>query len=93
MHIKIGGVVKKTVASYVFNKKDRVFKDYVDRMFEIRSLGGINKYIGKGAINSLYGRLAMDGLSEKGYLLNEFDSEVGFKIIKSEKRIVDLYHS
>ena len=83
LHIKMGGIVKKTIMSYVFDKKGRVFKNYVDMMFEVRRLGGINKYIGKSAINSLYGRLGMSGHSEKGYLLKMSDSEVGYKIVES----------
>jgi hypothetical protein len=54
-----GGKVLKVLESFVFEKKDYVFNDFVKKFTEIRRMGGYYKLFGKLMINSLYGSMGL----------------------------------
>ncbi len=64
LFIENGGELIEIYSSYVFDKKDFVFKSFIEEFSKIRKKGGMYKIFGKLMINSLYGGFGMD---EKNY--------------------------
>jgi hypothetical protein len=55
----MGGIVEKVINSYIYEKYEEVFTDFVDKFTEIRKKDGYYKIFGKLMINSLYGSMAL----------------------------------
>lgn len=59
LFIKMGGVVLKINNAYVYENKELVFENFVNKFTKIREKGGYYKIWGKLMINSLYGSMAL----------------------------------
>lgn len=62
--VENGGLVLEIYSSYIFKKKNYVFKNFINEFTSIKMKGGMYKIFGKLMINSLYGGMAMN---EKKY--------------------------
>ena len=75
LFVKMGGLVLATKCSYVYDKYEEVFIDFVNKFTELRKRGGYYKVFGKLTINSLYGSMALradDTLSHVVFSEEEF---------------------
>jgi DNA polymerase elongation subunit (family B) len=68
LFIKNGGKVNKLINSFVFEKKDKCFIEYVNYCKKIREEGGERNILGKLLINSFYGGMGLREDFNQSYL-------------------------
>jgi hypothetical protein len=84
----MGGEVKRVLNSYVYDKYEDIFQEFVKKFTSIREKGGYYKIFGKLMINSLYGSMALNSEEEIFYI--SFD-EIEFYNILKEMNVVNFY--
>jgi len=80
-----GGIIKRIINSYVYEKSERIFEDFVKYFKEYRKKGGIYKTFGKLIINSLYGGFA---LREDDYFTHFTFSELEAESIRFNFNVI-----
>jgi hypothetical protein len=75
LFVNMGGVVKKIINSFIYDKYEKVFTDFIDSFTNIKKKDGYYRIFGKLMINSLYGGMALNATSDFFYITfseNEF---------------------
>ncbi len=68
LFVKKGGIVLKVIMSYVYNKYEEVFTDFIKKFNLIKEKGGYYKIFGKLMINSFYGGMGLKPESDITYI-------------------------
>ena len=85
LFVENGGIIKRIINSYVYDKNEYIFKDFVNHFNEYRSKGGFYKTFGKLIINSLYGGFA---LKEDDYFTHFTFSELEAESIRFSFNVI-----
>lgn len=79
LFVENGGIVKRIINSYIYEKKEYIFKEFIEYFNDYRLKGGFYKIFGKLIINSLYGGFA---LREDDYFIHFTFSELEAECIR-----------
>ena len=85
LFVKNGGVIKRVINSYIYEKSEYVFADFINHFNKYRDKGGFYKTFGKLIINSLYGGFA---LREDDYFTHFTFSELEAESIRFNFNVV-----
>jgi hypothetical protein len=85
LFVKNGGIIKRVINSYVYEKSEYVFADFINHFNKYRDKGGFYKTFGKLIINSLYGGFA---LREDDYFTHFTFSELEAESIRFNFNVV-----
>jgi len=86
LHIEMGGRVDKIHYHLKFNKKEYLFKEFVEKFSKMRRIDNSNNILCKLITNSLYGRLGMSEVLSETKIISLTDYPA-FRI-KNENRII-----
>lgn len=88
LFVKMGGRVNKILNSYIYEKYEKVFTNFIEQFSKIREKGGYYNVLGKLIINSLYGGMALNDTQEKLYITF---SEIEFYSILEKLTVTFFY--
>jgi hypothetical protein len=84
----MGGRVIKVVNSYIYEKYEKIFTNFIEQFSLLRKKGGYYNLFGKLIINSLYGSFALN--EDKDNLYITF-SEIEFSYILRNFNVTFFY--
>ncbi len=68
LFVESGGIILKHYCSFIYEKEEFVFKDFINHFTEVRKKGGFYKVFGKSMINGSYGSFALHEDSSRSLL-------------------------